>query len=90
MHISSGSSQNKWHLVQVEMYQSDPLSVWCHGVYQFQCYIENHKDCTQNPTIECFFGEEIREMRQDGTLGKILPVRPLRLKGFLHKCQENV
>ena len=27
-------------------------------------------------------------MKQDGTLGKILPVRPLRLNGFLKRCQE--
>ena len=27
-------------------------------------------------------------MKKDGTLGKMLPVRPLRVNGFLHKYQK--
>ena len=32
----------------------------------------------------------MREMKQDGTLGKIFPVRPLRVNSFLQKYQTYV
>ena len=40
--------------------------------------------------MEFHFGPEIREMNQDGTLGKMWPMRPLRVTEFLKKSQGYV
>ena len=37
--------------------------------------------------MKCRFLMEIIEMKQYGTLEKMLPVRPRRLNGFLHRYQ---
>ena len=41
-----------------------------YGLYQLLLYIRHHKDFTQHLTVELFW-TEIREMKQDVTLGKM-------------------
>ena len=48
-------------------------------------YIRHHDNCSKPPITECDFWLEIRVMQQDGTLGKMWPVIPLRVKEFLKK-----
>ena len=40
--------------------------------------------------MECCFWPDIRDMKQDNTLVKMLPLRPLRLNNFLQKYQKYV
>ena len=83
--IAAGSSQAKWYLVQVDSYQLDMVSTRYYGVYQLKWYTRHHEDCNQHRTMECHFWMEIREMNRDETFGKMFPVRPLRINGFLQK-----
>ena len=39
--------------------------------------------------MECSFGAKIREMKQYGALGKILPLIPLRVNNLLLKCPKS-
>ena len=55
---------------------------------QCRWFIRHHKDCTNNRKMKCHFWPEIREMKQDGTLWKILLVIPLRVNGSLHRYQQ--
>ena len=82
-HISAGSTQAQWYLIQVDMDQSDMVSMRDFGVYQCRWYIRHQEDCTQNCTMECRFWMDIREINQDGTCGKMLSVRSFRLNSFL-------
>ena len=86
--IVTGSTQAKWYLVQLKMEQSNLIEMRDYGVYRCWWDIRNHKDCTQNRTMECCFLTDIRDMKQDSTLGKTFPVKPLRLKVFVNRYQE--
>ena len=79
------STQAKSYLVQVHMDQSDTIDMRYYGVYQCQWYIRHYEDFNQYSTIECRFWSDIGEMKQDGTLGKMFSVSPLRVKGFLQR-----
>ena len=81
-HRDTGSEQAKWYLVQVDMDQSDPVTIKYYRVYRCQWYIRHHEDCTKRPITECCFWPEIREIHQDSTLGNMWPVRPLRVNDF--------
>ena len=72
------------------MDKSDPIFIRYYEVYQFWWYVRHHEDCTHNRTMECSFWPEIREMNQDVTLGKMLPVIPLKVNGFLQRYQTYV
>ena len=61
------------------MDQSDPVTIRDYGVYHCQWYTKHHKDCNKNLTTECHFWFDIREMNQEGTLGKMFPVIPIRV-----------
>ena len=89
-HILARSTQAKWYLVQVDMDQLDPIDMRDYGVYRCRWYIRYHKDFTPNCAIEFIIWPETIEIKQDGTLGKMLPVRPLRVNGFLKRYQTYV
>ena len=61
-----------------------------YGVYWCLWYIRHHEYCTHHRTLKFILWPDIREMKQDGTLGKMLPVRPLRVNGFLQRYQTYV
>ena len=84
-HVAAGSTQYKWYLVQVYMDQSYLIYMRDYRIYRCRWYIRHHEDFTQHHTIRFSFWMEISEMKQDGTLGKILPVRPLRVNGLLQR-----
>ena len=84
---SFSSTQVNWYLVQVDMNQSDPVAMRFYEVYLCHCYIRYHENCTQHRTMEYRFWTDIREMKQDGTLGFFLPPRPLRVNGFIQRYQ---
>ena len=56
----AGSEKAKWYLVQVDMYQLDPVTMGYYEVYRFQWYVRYHKDCTKCPILECRFWPEVR------------------------------
>ena len=69
--IASVSAQAKFYLLQVDIDQSDPVTMIYYGVYRFQWYIRHHEDCTKHPIMAYRFLPEIMEMHQNSTLGKI-------------------
>ena len=80
---STGSAQAKWYLVHVDMDQLDPVTMRYYGVFRCQWYTRHHEDYTQHHITKCGFWPNIRKINQDVTFGKMLPVRPLRVNGFL-------
>ena len=57
--ISVGLTHTKWYLVQVDMEQSDPVTMRDYGVYPCRWYIRHHEDCTKIPIMECRFWPDI-------------------------------
>ena len=72
------------------MDQSDPIYMRDYGLYQCRWYIRHHDNCTHPRKMKCRFWLDIREMKQDGTLGRKKTVRPLRVKGYLQRYQTYV
>ena len=89
-HITTGSAQAKWYLVQVDMDQSDPVTMRYYMVYQCRWYIRHREDFANHPIMECLFWSEIIEMQQDGTFRKMWTVIPLQVNDFLKKSQGCV
>ena len=81
-----GPTHPKWYLVQVDMDQSQPVSVTKYGVYRWRWYVRQYDNCNKYTTMECHFWPEIRKKNQDGMLGKIFPARPIKV----HKLLENI
>ena len=48
-HIYEGLTHTKWYLVQVDMNQSNPVSMKNYGVYCCRWYIRQYKDCNKYP-----------------------------------------
>ena len=44
-HMSAGSTHAKWYLVQVDMEQSNPVSMSNYGAYGFRWYIIQYEEC---------------------------------------------
>ena len=72
------------------MEKSYPVAMSDYEVYRCCWCIRHHEECTKYPTTGYCFLKEIREKRQDGTLGKMCPVRPLQVNDFLKKNQRFV
>ena len=89
-HRSAGSTQIKWYLLQVDMVQSYPVNIRDYGVYRCWWYIRHLEDFTKRPIIKCCFWPEIREMHQDGTLGRMQPVIPLQVNDLFKERQGCV
>ena len=87
-HILSGSTQPKFYLIKGVMEHLGQVDMRYYGVYQCWWYIRQHKDFTQHLTMECIFWTKIRDMKQDVTLGKMLPLRPLRINDFLQNYKN--
>ena len=78
-------SQAKWYLVQVDIDNSKPAAMRDYGVYRCWCHIRQYEDCTNHPTIKIPFWMEIITKNQDGTLVKMLQVRPSKVNKFLQR-----
>ena len=72
------------------MDQSDTVTMGDYGVYRCRWYIRHHEDYAKRPITECHFQPEIREIQQDGTLGNMWTMRPLRVNHFLKKLRGYV
>ena len=86
-HMSAGSTHTKWYLVQVDMDHLEPVSMSNYGVYCCRWYIIQYEECKKYPTTKCRFCPETRMKNQEGTLGKMLPVRSSKIHNVLHKNQ---
>ena len=54
-----------------------------YGVYHCQWYVIHHEYRNRYPTEELRFWKEIIEIKQYDKIGKMWPVRPLKLNDFL-------
>ena len=75
--MSLQGRQINWYLVHMVINKLYPFSMSGYGVHHYRWYTRHHEDCTKYSTTQFQFWLEIREIWQDGTLGKNWPVRPL-------------
>ena len=75
--------------MQVDLDKSDPIAMEDYGVYRCRWYIRNVEDSTKKTIAECRFWPEIREMKEDGTMGKIVVLRPTKVEAQL-QWQDRV
>ena len=79
IHQHTGETTPQWFLVQVDLEISEELAMIDYGVYNCKWYIRNFEDCTLAPIAECRLWAQIRELKWDGTIGKILSVAPQKM-----------
>ena len=64
-HKSVGSTQDKWYLIQANLYQSYLVAMKYYGVYQWWWYIRQHKDFPHHRTTECRFCMDIIDTKKE-------------------------
>ena len=90
MHEPAGTTVPQWHLVQVDIDDTDPLRAKRLGEYQCNFLISHSKDAAMRPTRECRFWPELRALKSDGSLGKQIEVAPGKVASFLHRNPSTV
>ena len=80
-----GFSSPQWYLVQVDLTQTDPQRAQSRGVYHLRWWIAHHTDAATAAPVDCRYWPEIRELRDDGTMGSRVPLRPYKGDATLAK-----
>jgi hypothetical protein len=80
-----GKHSTDWHLVQVDLDETDPQRAKRLGEYHTKYYIRQYEDAKKRRVMDCRFWPLIRELRADGNFGAIVMVRPSKVDEILAK-----
>jgi hypothetical protein len=81
----TGRPRPEWHLVQVDLDETNPRTAKQNGEYHVKYYIRNYQQSKRRATRACKYWPLIREIRPDGNFGAILMVRPDKVDELLAK-----
>jgi hypothetical protein len=75
----------EWHLVQIDLDETNPRLAKATGEYHVKYYIRNFTQAKKRTTRNCKYWPLIRELRPDGNFGAILMIRPDKVDELLAK-----
>jgi hypothetical protein len=82
--LEPGKTTADWHLVQVDLDETDPIQAKKIGQYHVRYYIRHHQQAKTKPIRECKQWPLIREMKGE-EFGAIIMVRPEKVGEVLAK-----
>jgi hypothetical protein len=88
--LDPGNSRAQWHLVQVDMDETNQRHAKTQGTYHVRYYIRHHVHSKTRTTQECKHWPLIREIKPDGNFGAIIMVQPDRVDKYLAKRPSTV
>jgi hypothetical protein len=81
----TGRPRPEWHLVQIDLEETNPRLAQHTGEYHTKYYIRNYQQSKRRTTRTCKYWPLIRELRPDGNFGAIIMVRPDKVDEMLAK-----
>jgi hypothetical protein len=75
----------EWHLVQIDLDETNPRLAKATGEYHVKYFIRNYTQSKKRTTRNCKYWPLIRELRPDGNFGAILMIRPEKVDELLAK-----
>jgi hypothetical protein len=81
----TGRPRAEWHLVQIDLEETNPRLAKETGAYHTKYYIRNYTQSKKRTTRNCKYWPLIRELRPDGNFGSIVMVRPDKVDELLAK-----
>jgi hypothetical protein len=82
----AGTIAKKWYLVEARLPDADAIGAFRAGCsIHVRFYVRNVDDSKKLPGRLCRQWPEIHELRKNGTFGRMLALRPGKVKGFLEK-----
>ena len=86
----TGAITPQWMLVQVDLAISEILVMMDYVFFRCKCYISHFEDFTLSPIAWCRLWTEIRELKWDDTLGKVVEVYPQNVPKFMVENKYHV
>ena len=80
-----GKQQADWHLIQIDLDETDPQKAKQLGEYHIRYYIRQYEDAKKRRVMDCRYWPLIRELRADGNFGAIVMIRPNKVDEILAK-----
>ena len=74
----------RWYVVQAQINDDDTQTTRDEGKYTVRFFIREHTNSKQRQLRNCRYWPEIHELRPNGTLGKIVPIRPGKVEYTLN------
>ena len=73
----------RWFVVQARLTDDDPEKTRNEGTYTVRFFIREHSNSKTRQQRNCRYWPEIHQLRPNGTLGPIVPIRPGRAETVL-------
>jgi hypothetical protein len=80
-----GIPRAEWHLVQVDLQESNQRLAKQQGTYHVRYYIRHHIQSKTRTTRQCKYWPLVREIRPDGNFGAIIVIQPERVEKHIAK-----
>jgi hypothetical protein len=82
---SKPTEREGWHLVQVDLDETNERQARKMGEYHVKYYVRHYADSKKRLVRNCKFWPLIRELKPDGSFGDILVIRPNKVEETLAK-----
>ena len=77
-HVIDTTNTVRWYVVQAKLHDDDTESTRNDGKYTVWFYIREHTNSKNRQLRNCRYWPEIHQVKSNGTLGQIVPIRPGR------------
>ena len=82
-HIIDTTNTPRWYVVQAQLKDDEDTTTRDEGNYKVRFYIREHANSKTRQLRNCRYWPEIHELRPNGMLGKIAPIRPGKVEKVL-------
>ena len=81
-HIIGTTNTPRWYVVQAQLKDDEDTTTRDEGNYKVRFYIREHANSKTRQLRNCRYWPEIHELRPNGMLGKIAPIRPGKVEKY--------
>ena len=89
-HTIDTTNTQRWYVVQVQLQDDDRITTRDEGEYNVRFYIREQANSKERQQRNCRYWPEIHEIKHNGALGKIIPIRPGRVDRILQEQQNRL
>ena len=84
-HIIDSTQTMRWYVVQAKLDDDDDEATRDEGNYRVWFYIREHANSKSRQLRNCRYWPEVHQLRPNGTLGPVVPIRPGRVDATLQQ-----
>jgi hypothetical protein len=88
-HTVDTTNTPRWFVVQAKLEIDDTERMRNEGYYNVWFYIREHANSKTRKQRNCRYWPEVHQLRQNGTLGPIVPIRPGKVENILQQRSDK-